>query len=237
MSNLLERAPALISKKPAALGALVIVPLANAAMTADAMAEPFSFGGGSGSYAVSSGASVAFNNGSGCGTTATATGLSLFTTSPFVISGGTYRALDATSVNLEWSGSLDTSAFAPKGSAIEINYDFSIDRNYSGSVTWALDNDIGGIPLDVSSTSGYSGGITEIEGTLFAPISSGGTTFGNTWSTELEVGWSGGTTNGELSISVPSGASIDLSEVPEPASVGVLGVGAIGLLTRRRRRD
>ncbi len=238
MSTLLERAKALISSKPAALGALVIVPLANAAMTGVSIAaEPYSFYSGLTYFTSYSGSIADFTVSSGCGATATATDLSLFTTAPISISGGTYQAADATSLNLEWTGTLDTSAFPLNASAVEINYDFSIDPYGSGSgtVSWALDNDIGGIPLDVSSSSGYSGGIADqIQGTLLAPVTS--TTFDSKWSTELEVSWTNESSTAELSISVPEGASIDLSEVPEPASLGVVGVGAIGLLTRRRRR-
>ena len=77
MSNLFERARALICSKPAMMGALVIVPLATAARTAEANVGFYSYGTGSVSITSNSGGSVSGTlGGSGFNP------LSLFTVSP-----------------------------------------------------------------------------------------------------------------------------------------------------------
>ena len=235
MCTLMTRARMLISSKPAVLGALVIVPLATAARTAEANVPPYTFTSGS----------VFLNNPNSGGHITVPGSLSGTGFNPLILStNGTITMTPglydgASSLDLLWSGSLNTIFFPVNASTININYDFTIGLTGTngGHVSWALNDNIGGQSLNASSGSPVTGASTRVTGSLSGVVTS---TLSNSWTSELDLSWGGYTGDAVLSISVPGAGSIDLSVaagVPEPASLGVLGLGAVGLLMRRRRNE
>jgi hypothetical protein len=234
MSTLLERAKSLISNKPAMLGALAIVPLATAARNAEAgFAGPYAYSGGS----------VVFHTNASGDTTIPGT-LSGIGSNPLTLStNGTidvpvsYADSSGNTIRLTWHGFLDPTFFPPNASTIGVDYDFIIGQGAFGTYSWTLHDVIGGQTLDRSSTGLSSATSAEYTGSLSLPVTS---VLSNTWLSELDIFWTP-ISGGDISINVPASGSIDLSVtptagVPEPASLGVLWLGAAALLVRRRRK-
>lgn len=146
---------------------------------------------------------------------------------------GDYTATGSTSaITLSIGGLIS----AVVGEPLSLDYDFSLILAGSGSVAWSLNTivTISGFPIPGPSSNG--GPITSADNGTFTGSRSAPSplTVSNVpWSALLTVNWSGATVGDTLQVSIPTN-SIDLTVVPEPSSILLVGLGGV-LLTRRRR--
>jgi hypothetical protein len=242
--TLLERARGLIQSKSVAAAALAIIPLAanTARATAIISQNPGHFNPGSTSagFFPSSGGSTVLV---GTATTTANPDTSVSLSGGIInLSGATYQADSNTAaganLSFNWSGTL--SGNIARGETFDLAYLFNIalqpgSSNHTGTVDWnlsanaagAFDNFSGALgPSGIPISQDFSG--SQI---VFLPSSPN-----SSWNTTLNISWFNFDPNSLLTVNIPGGSTIDESIVPEPCSLGLLGMGAIGLLQRRRRR-
>jgi len=128
---------------------------------------------------------------------------------------------------------------ADTGDVFSEFYDFTFNLTGTGQVSWTLEGKVNfpfvGLQTVVSESSssplvGPSSQRYTGSKSAAAPFSAA-----TTWQGVLTVNWTGGLTGDTLGVAVPNN-SIDFRlAIPEPSSAMIFAVGAMGLISRRRR--
>jgi len=136
---------------------------------------------------------------------------------------------------LQINGSFD----ADTGDMFFAFYDFTFNLTGTGQVSWRLDGNVNIPPFgfqnvvrETSSSNLIGPSSQRYTGIKSAPSPFN---FASTWQGVFTVTWTGGLAGDTLGVTVPNN-SIDFQlRVPEPSSTAIFALGAMGLISRRRR--
>jgi hypothetical protein len=236
----LERARAFLSSK-AKKTALIILPLAAAAVQAHAGTITFNFASGAGSFSTSGG--VVTPASSGLFATLFPTGISLYGDAVFTVtsSGGVGGGGPCTDACAGFFTFNTGSGTFPVDS-LPVTYDFTLQASNGDPLNWNLNTCILTTGFTCNSASGVTpsgGGVTPIIGNFNVSGLSGQVL--QDWYVDLQVDFASNATfntGDTITLGIPQGSSIDLgplNQTPEPGTGWLLASAGVAFACFRRK--